>query len=313
VRVWDLRAPGCQREYGSRAAVNSVCLHPNQGELISGDQTGHIRVWDLTANACSCELVPEVGTAGAFYFGFLVFGFLVLRLRALGVVLLVLVVVRPHAAPERKQLRARPLLALTQQLTIQPPAKNNIKNRTSKLKTPNLEKTRPNETVRSLTVAPDGSMMVAANNSGTCYVWRMLRGAAQSGATHFEPLHKLRAHHGEFFGVDWIGFLSFSFRRRRARANETSTKRPPPSSFLLTSPSSSPSTPKNNDKRTNNTPNKHKQKRLHHALPHFAGRAAARDRVERPHRQALEPGRVRARAHARGPHAVGVGLRVQRR
>jgi len=29
-----------------------------------GDQTGHIRVWDLTANACSCELVPEVGTAG---------------------------------------------------------------------------------------------------------------------------------------------------------------------------------------------------------------------------------------------------------
>jgi G protein beta subunit-like protein len=88
-------------------------LHPNQGELISGDQTGHIRVWDLTANACSCELVPEVGTA-----------------------------------------------------------------------------------VRSLTVAPDGSMMVAANNNGTCYVWRMLRGAAASGATHFEPLHKLRAHHG---------------------------------------------------------------------------------------------------------------------
>jgi hypothetical protein len=31
----------------------------------AGDQTGHIRVWDLTANACSCELVPEVGTAGA--------------------------------------------------------------------------------------------------------------------------------------------------------------------------------------------------------------------------------------------------------
>lgn len=127
VRVWDLRAPGCQREYGSRAAVNAVALHPNQGELISGDQTGHIRVWDLTANACSCELVPEVGTA-----------------------------------------------------------------------------------VRSLTVAPDGSMMVAANNNGTCYVWRMLRGAGAAAATHhgaasaagaaaathFEPLHKLRAHHG---------------------------------------------------------------------------------------------------------------------
>lgn len=170
VRVWDLRSPGCQREYGSRAAVNTVVLHPNQGELISGkaghpryawkqqiafqlykvcpspagsktgcrgtddylqlsctesrlallpvtaqriadlrsracnsrhnkagrccavcaqyllcsdllplllafvviaagDQTGHIRVWDLTANACSCELVPEVGTAGAYTLG----------------------------------------------------------------------------------------------------------------------------------------------------------------------------------------------------------------------------------------------------
>ena len=59
----------------------------------AGDQTGHIRVWDLTANACSCELVPEIGTA-----------------------------------------------------------------------------------VRSLTVAMDGGMMVAANNHGTCYVWRMMRG-----------------------------------------------------------------------------------------------------------------------------------------
>jgi G protein beta subunit-like protein len=36
VRVWDLRAPGCQRAYESRAAVNTVVLHPNQGELISG-------------------------------------------------------------------------------------------------------------------------------------------------------------------------------------------------------------------------------------------------------------------------------------
>lgn len=90
IRLWDLRAPGCQREYTSRAAVNTVVLHPNQGELISGappapgrphqsasgccrpmawhpapagDQQGNIRVWDLTANACSCELVPEVGTA----------------------------------------------------------------------------------------------------------------------------------------------------------------------------------------------------------------------------------------------------------
>ncbi|CAI9293119.1 unnamed protein product [Lactuca saligna] len=38
-------------------------LHPNQPELISGDQNGNICVWDLTANSCSCELVPDVDIA----------------------------------------------------------------------------------------------------------------------------------------------------------------------------------------------------------------------------------------------------------
>ncbi|XP_020532986.1 target of rapamycin complex subunit LST8 isoform X3 [Jatropha curcas] len=84
VKIWDLRAPGCQREYESRAAVNTVVLHPNQ--------------------------VPEVDTA-----------------------------------------------------------------------------------VRSLTVMWDGSLVVAANNRGTCYVWRLLRGT-QVTMTNFEPLHKLQAH-----------------------------------------------------------------------------------------------------------------------
>lgn len=114
VRLWDLRAPGPQREFEHKSskgtnAVNTVILHPNQQEIISGDQEGNIRVWDLAAGACSCELVPEVGTP-----------------------------------------------------------------------------------VRSLSVAPDGSLVVAANNSGTCYVWRSSRGTQL--ITHFEPLHKLRAH-----------------------------------------------------------------------------------------------------------------------
>ena len=124
VKIWDVRAPGCQREYESRAAVNTVALHPNQSELISGDQNGNIRVWDLTAGACSCELVPEVGCA-----------------------------------------------------------------------------------VRSLAVASDGSLAVAANSRGVCYVWRLTPGAGAGGgpspngvqttttnSTHFEPLHKLVAH-----------------------------------------------------------------------------------------------------------------------
>ena len=64
VKIWDLRAPGCQREYESRAAVNTVVLHPNQGELISGDQHGNIRVWDLTANACRWVLVGAAAGVG---------------------------------------------------------------------------------------------------------------------------------------------------------------------------------------------------------------------------------------------------------
>lgn len=63
IKIWDLRAPGCQRNYECNAPVNTVVLHPNQAELISGDQNGNIRVWDLTANACSRELIPEGETA----------------------------------------------------------------------------------------------------------------------------------------------------------------------------------------------------------------------------------------------------------
>ena len=80
IKIWDLRAPGCQREYESGSSINTVGLHPNQcaglpnqraslgrtsslpsrrAELISGDRDGNIRVWDLGENACSAELVPD--------------------------------------------------------------------------------------------------------------------------------------------------------------------------------------------------------------------------------------------------------------
>ena len=43
VKIWDMRAPGFQREYASRGAVNTVVLHPNQGELVSGRQLCSLR------------------------------------------------------------------------------------------------------------------------------------------------------------------------------------------------------------------------------------------------------------------------------
>lgn len=39
-------------------------------------------------------------------------------------------------------------------------------------------------------------MMTLCDLAGTCYVWRMMRGASLT--THFEPLHKLRAHPNAF-------------------------------------------------------------------------------------------------------------------
>lgn len=41
----------------SNSQVNDVCVHPNQGELISCDQAGCIKQWDLSENLCSHELV----------------------------------------------------------------------------------------------------------------------------------------------------------------------------------------------------------------------------------------------------------------
>jgi len=109
--VWDLRAPGCQRDYECAAPVNSVVLHPNQAELISADQNGNIRVWDLTANACSRELVPD-GEIG----------------------------------------------------------------------------------IKTLTISSDASLVVAGNNKGRCFVWRL----AEDDTSRFEPLQKLDAHHNAY-------------------------------------------------------------------------------------------------------------------
>lgn len=41
--------------------MNDVTIHPNQSEIVSCDQNGSIKIWDLTADACSHEMVPEEG------------------------------------------------------------------------------------------------------------------------------------------------------------------------------------------------------------------------------------------------------------
>jgi target of rapamycin complex subunit LST8 len=117
IKIWDVRAPGCQREYESSCPFNSVALHPNQAELISGDRDGNIRVWDLKQNACSAELVPD-----------------------------------------------------------------------------------GNKAIRCVSVAHDATLLAAANDQGSVFVWRL--GSQQDASnpksddrsTKFEPLQKLQAH-----------------------------------------------------------------------------------------------------------------------
>lgn len=108
VKVWDVRAPTVQRNYKHNCPVNEVAIHPNQGELITCDQDGNIRIWDLGENQCTHHLIPEDDVP-----------------------------------------------------------------------------------INSLTVASDGSMLVAGNNKGNCYVWNM---QSQRDVTTLTPMTKFRAH-----------------------------------------------------------------------------------------------------------------------
>jgi G protein beta subunit-like protein len=59
VKIWDTRTGQVQRDYQHHSPVNDVVIHPNQGELISCDQAGNVRIWDLGENQCTHQLIPE--------------------------------------------------------------------------------------------------------------------------------------------------------------------------------------------------------------------------------------------------------------
>ncbi|KAF2840634.1 WD40 repeat-like protein [Patellaria atrata CBS 101060] len=59
VKIWDTRTGSVQRNYTHGVPVNDVVIHPNQGELVSCDRGGNVRIWDLSENKCSHQLIPE--------------------------------------------------------------------------------------------------------------------------------------------------------------------------------------------------------------------------------------------------------------
>lgn len=63
-KIWDLRMRNlnCQRIFQANAPVNSVTLHPNQHELIVGDQNGAVHIWNLRADTSEAH-TPEQGSS----------------------------------------------------------------------------------------------------------------------------------------------------------------------------------------------------------------------------------------------------------
>jgi len=59
-RIWDLkmRNLSCQRIFQANAPVTCACLHPNQQEMVVGDQSGAIHIWNLQ-NDQSEPIIPD--------------------------------------------------------------------------------------------------------------------------------------------------------------------------------------------------------------------------------------------------------------
>lgn len=56
----------CQRIFQTTAPITSICLHPNQCELILGDQSGLLHIWDLKTDH-SEQLVSVKSTLMQFF------------------------------------------------------------------------------------------------------------------------------------------------------------------------------------------------------------------------------------------------------
>jgi target of rapamycin complex subunit LST8 len=64
VKLWDLRSPTYSRSFDCKAGVTSVALRPTCDEIVSGDQNGSVKLWDLSMGKCINNVVP-----GGFYCG----------------------------------------------------------------------------------------------------------------------------------------------------------------------------------------------------------------------------------------------------
>jgi G protein beta subunit-like protein len=63
IKIWDPRVPNYQREFVHTDPCNTVELHPNQNDLISGHQNGSLCVYDLRATKKRLDISVDVDTS----------------------------------------------------------------------------------------------------------------------------------------------------------------------------------------------------------------------------------------------------------
>lgn len=59
VKLWDLRSPTYSKSFDCKAGVNSVALRPNCDEIVSGDQNGAVKLWDISTGKCINTVTPS--------------------------------------------------------------------------------------------------------------------------------------------------------------------------------------------------------------------------------------------------------------
>ena len=59
IRIHDLRLSGSQTVYKNDSEINTVILSPSEGEIIAGDQSGRMLIYDLVAGKLKEQLVSK--------------------------------------------------------------------------------------------------------------------------------------------------------------------------------------------------------------------------------------------------------------
>lgn len=57
IRISDFPGLKCQKEFTNKAGINKAVLHPNQVEILIGDDAGYVKVLDLLKGSFTVEMV----------------------------------------------------------------------------------------------------------------------------------------------------------------------------------------------------------------------------------------------------------------